>query len=121
MKGAYNATDLNRVGEAVEYVAERLNEIGGFALTVTAKQDWTMQDIPTPEQMAAYIADIRTLRGAYAIVAPQTPTDAENLTFGEANDIETILLAADAALERVIASFVYSGQTYSGVILEAFT
>lgn len=121
LKGAYNASDLNRVGEACEYVAERLNTIGGFDILVTAKQDWQTDGIPTPADTETYLADISAIRAAYAVIAPQTPGDMENLTFTEANDIEKILISVDELLERVIASFVYSNQTFSGIVWGAFT
>lgn len=120
LKGAYNASDLNRVGEAVEYVADRLNTLGGFDLHPVAKQDWTDEDIPTAEQLAVYLEDIAIIREAYETLAPDTPESAERLSYTDANNIETILLAADAMLERVMASFVYSGQPYSGQIWEEF-
>lgn len=120
MKGSYNATDLNRVGEACEYVADRLNALGGFDIHVTAKRDWTEEDIPTPSSFDSYLADITAIRAAYAVIAPAVPADMEQFTYEEANDIEKILIAVDELLERVIASFVFSGQTHSGVIWEAF-
>lgn len=121
MKGAYNATDLNRVGEACEYIADRLNNLLGFDIHITPKQDWQIADIPTTAEMDEYLDNIATLRAAYAIVAPSVPSDMEQLTFSEANDIETILIAVDEAAQRVISSFVYSGQTFSGVIWGSFT
>ena len=36
LKGSYNASDLNRVGTAVAYVANRFNQYG-YGITVTAK------------------------------------------------------------------------------------
>lgn len=120
-KGSYNATDLNRVGEACEYVADRLNSLGGFDIHVTAKQDWTEEDIPTPSSFDSYLADISAIREAYAVIAPAVPADMEQFTYEEANDIEKILIAVDELLERVIATFVYSGQTYSGIVWEALT
>lgn len=121
MKGAYNAEDLNRVGEAVQYVADRLNTVGGFNIRYTAKQDWTRTDIPTPEQMAAYIDDIAAVRAALPVTTPETPSDMDELTYSEANDIEQILLDVEDTIKRMALSFVYSGQPYSGMIWEEFT
>ena len=56
LKGAYNASDLNRVGAAVAYVAGRLNGYG-YAVAVSPKQDWTVSDIPTAGDMETYISD----------------------------------------------------------------
>lgn len=123
LKGAYNASDLNRVGEAVEYVANRLNTLGGFDIHVTAKQDWTLADIPTQEQMAAYIADIASIRAALPVTqkTPPAPEEADNLTYTQANDIEQILLDVEELIQKLALTFVYSGQPYSGMIWEEFT
>lgn len=117
LKGAYNASDLNRVGAAVAYVAERLNSYG-YAVTVNPKQDWTGSDIPTAGQMAAYLRDVAALRGAIAVMAstPPTPDSANNLTWQEANNIEQILLDVDELLTRMAAAWFYSGDLYAGEV-----
>lgn len=121
MKGSYNASDLNRVGAAVEYVANRLHEYG-YACEVSPRQNWTRTDIPTPAEMASYITDVATIRSALAVkpTTPQAPTDAENLTYIEANNIEQILLDVDALITLMSLTFVYSGQVNSGMIWEEF-
>ena len=63
MKGAYNASDMNRVGEAVAYVAGRLTDFG-YAAPVSPKTDWTDEGEPDTDQLASYLADISTIRGA---------------------------------------------------------
>jgi hypothetical protein len=45
-KGYYNATDLNRVGEAVESIAGRFTGYG-YAVEVSPKADWSKSDTPT--------------------------------------------------------------------------
>ena len=117
LKGAYNASDLNRVGAAVAYVAGRLNGYG-YAVTVNPKQDWTGSDIPTAGQMAAYLLDVAALRGAIAVMAstPPTPNSASGLTWREANDIEQILTDVDELLTRMAAAWFYSGELYAGEV-----
>lgn len=117
LKGAYNASDLNRVGAAVVYVAGRLNGYG-YYVSVSPKQDWTANDIPTAGQMATYIQDVATLRGAIAVMAstPPTPDSASGLTWREANDIERILLDVDELLTRMAAAWFYSGDLYAGEV-----
>ena len=111
LKGAYNASDLNRVGAAVAYVA-------GYAVTVNPKQDWTGSDIPTAGQIATYLRDVAALRGAIAVMAstPPTPDSANNLTWQEANNIEQILLDVDELLTRMAAAWFYSGDLYAGEV-----
>ena len=115
LKGAYNASDLNRVGAAVAYVAGRLNGYG-YYVSVSPKQDWTANDIPTAGQMATYIQDVAALRGAIAVMdsTPPTPESASGLTWQEANNIEQILLDVDELLTRMAAAWFYSGDLFSG-------
>ena len=64
-KGTYNASDLNRVGAAVAYVAGRLLECG-TSVDVSPKQDWPESDTPTASQMERYRSDVAALRDALA-------------------------------------------------------
>ena len=54
LKGAYNASDLNRVGNAVVYVAGRLTK-AGYLVPVSPKIDWTASDIPKESDMRTYL------------------------------------------------------------------
>lgn len=117
LKGAYNASDLNRVGAAVAYVAGRLKGYG-YIVSVSPRQDWQVTDIPTPESMTAYLADVAALRAALTVAAdtPEVPEDMEQLTWKEANDIEKILVDVDELLTRMAAAWFYSGELYAGEV-----
>lgn len=117
LKGAYNASDLNRVGAAVAYVAGRLTEYG-YVVSVSPRQDWQRADIPTPESMTAYLADVAALRAALTVAAgtPEVPEDMERLTWQEANNIEQILVDVDELLTRMAAAWFYSGDLYAGEV-----
>ena len=117
LKGAYNATDLNRVGNAVTYVAGRLEE-AGYAPDIDPKIDWTVSDIPTESQMETYLDNVRALRNAFTVPdsVPPVPADMEGLTYQEANDIERIILAIDALITNIINAYFYSNEVYSGEV-----
>lgn len=117
MKGAYNANDFNRVGAAIEYVAERLkNEGYGFGLS--AKQDWQKSDIPTAKNTAYYLEAVNTLRRWFVTYkdTPETPADLNKLTYAEANNIEKILFDLDELITKMIAHKYYSGELYAGEV-----
>ena len=117
LKGAYNATDLNRVGNAVTYVAGRPEE-AGYAPDIDPKIDWMVSDIPTESQMETYLDNLRALRSAFTVPdsVPQVPADMEGLTYQEANDIERIILAIDALITNIINAYFYSNEVYSGEV-----
>lgn len=128
MKGSYNASDLNRVGEAVRYAASRLGAVG-YRLEVSPRTDWAVGDIPTSADMAAYLAQIDAVRGKLGEVLaayqaesqyplPPAPPDMEGLTFQEANHMETILKTVHQQLKYMGDHFywIYSGDVYAGEV-----
>lgn len=117
LKGAYNASDLNRVGAAVAYLAERFTD-QGYAVTVEPKTDWMEEAWPTASDMERYLADVEKLRAQIAVMdtTPQTPESMENLTYTAANDIEQILLDLDELLTHAQQAWFYSGELYAGEI-----
>lgn len=116
-KGFYNASDLNRVGAAVEYIAGRFAALG-YACPVTVKKDWLTTDAPTASQMEAYRQNIVTLRGQIAVMAstPDAPASMAGLNYVKANNIEQILLDLDALIDKLIKSWYFSGELYAGEV-----
>lgn len=114
-KGAYNASDLNRVGSAVDYVAKRLRSCG-ISVSVAPRMDWANGDKPNRDEMAAYLADIATLRAALPLRdgTPPAPGGMLGLTWEEANAIESILLAVDETVTRMSQAWFFSGDLYAG-------
>ena len=117
LKGTYDYTDLNRVGNAVAYVAGRLTG-AGYALNVNPKIDWTEDDTQRAADMASYLADISAIRNALIVppAIPEVPDDMEGLTYEEANDIERILLAVDALITNMINAYFYSNEIVCGEV-----
>ena len=116
-KGTYNASDLNRVGAAVAYVAGRLLECG-TSVDVSPKQDWSESDTPAASQLERYRSDVAALRDALAAMptTPQAPTTMENLTCGKANDLEKILMDTDVLISNLKAAWFFSGDLFSGEV-----
>lgn len=117
LKGAYNASDLNRVGAAVAYVTGRFNAMG-YTLEVETKQNWLVSDIPTAEQMTAYLDSVSYLRSVVPVFSttPEVPEDMDKLTHTEANNIEQILVDLDLIIKNIIAAWYYSGEVFSGEV-----
>ena len=102
-KGSYNATDLNRVGQAIQYLADLLNSYG-YSVTISPKTDWTISDIPRESDMTLYLADLEALKAAfYGTVT--LPGSMDNLTPETANDIEKPLLEIETYINRMVAGF----------------
>lgn len=113
VRGAYNDDDMNRVGTAVEYIAG-LMEQAGYAPQVDPKTDWTETDAPTPEQRQTYVDNVAALKALLPVSGPEVPADMEKFTFGDANDLETVLVATDRMFPLFERSAIYSGEVFSG-------
>lgn len=121
LKGAYNASDLNRVESAVDYLAGALRDLVAGLKAYAAerdvgwdaifappfdpeemhpetKQDWKAEDIQTPEDMARYLGNVKMLRGSLDYDTPALPEAMDDLTWQGANAIEQALKDLDGAI-----------------------
>ena len=116
-KGTYNASDLNRVGAAMNYVADRLLA-AGYDPHISPKTDWAETDCPSSSAMSRYLSGLAELRGQFAQAAstPSVPSDIEWLSWREANDIEKILEDVDSLLANIAAAWFCSGELFSGEV-----
>lgn len=116
-KGTYKASDLNRVGAAMNYVADRLRA-AGYDPHISPKTDWMDGEWVTTADEAAYLGDLTELRKQFTLyeTTPEVPPDLEKLNYIEANSIEQILLDIDALLTIIAAGWLYSGDIYSGEV-----
>jgi len=119
MKGAYNVSDLNRVGAALNYLRDRLAEASYLSqVAFVAKTDWTATDVPTASDLFSYLRYVSIIREALAQYAttPATPSYTGGLDYQEANDIERILLDVDMLINNMLAARYYCGELYSGEV-----
>ncbi len=116
-KGFYNASDLNRVEAAVQYVAERF-AAQGYAVEVSPKTDWLASDIPTASELETYRQNIAALRALLAVMptTPEAPDSMAGLTYTEANNIEQILLDLDTLLTNAALAWYQSGELFAGEV-----
>lgn len=110
LKGAYNYTDLNRVGDAINYLAELLNDYGYYN-NIIAKTTWETGDKPNSEEMDKYLNDLTQLKDSFYFFqsSPQIPEDMVSLTYEEANNIEKLIYDIDFILKNMEQNFIRSG------------
>ncbi len=77
---------------------------------------WRKEDIPTPNEMEAYLSRIQAVRYAFPGVSgfPPIPPDMNRLTFETANNLEQILLQTHELFTQMKKSRMYAGETASG-------
>lgn len=102
MKGAYNASDLNRVASAMSYLSQRFAS-AGHSVPVSSPIDWANGDIPRKDDLDTYLDDLRRIRAALAVMdtTPAAPGSMDYLTWAKANDIEKILVDVDDLLTKI--------------------
>ena len=113
-KGFYNATDLNRVEEWCEYLANTLTSYS-YPVTIKVKKDWHISDFPNEVEVERIRRNVNALKQAYYSFT-QIPENLEYMTWKKANSIEKILNEIDTLINNMIASFYYSGEIYAGEV-----
>lgn len=120
MKGAYHKGDLNRVGEALNFLRDKLTKAGymSYQTTFTAKTNWTVASIPTAADLTHYLKCVSNIREAMTQFAttPTTPTNTGALNFEEANNIEQILIDVETLINNMLAARHYCGDVFAGEI-----
>lgn len=95
----YNATDVNRVNEAIMYVASILTE-AGYPVTKPLPTDWTINNEYFIEDADRVSDALITIKNNFAAVhAGNFPLTFNGLTYTGANQIEQFLLNVDALLD----------------------
>lgn len=119
MKGAYNASDINRVSETLDLLCVQL-KIAGYLRgdEFELRADWEKNEIPTAAEFSAYLKAVETIREAMAQyrTTPPTPIDNGSLDFQGANDIEHILLDVEELIDKMLQARFWMGELFSGEI-----
>lgn len=116
-KGAYNYTDLNRVENAVSYLAEQLNK-NGYPVEILPVRAWSSSDVPALSDMTRYLENIRRIREAFVTMGttPRTPATMVGLTYSGANAIEQILTDVETLMGNMVSSFTNCGEVFGGEV-----
>lgn len=114
-KGYHNYTDLNRIEEWCEYIANLLTSYG-YAVRITVKKDWTILDDRTELHTTRILNNVKAIRDVFTSMSttPATPTSINPIDYIKANDIEKILADINQLIINMEASWKYSGDIISG-------
>lgn len=115
MKGAYNYTDVNRVGEAI-LLLQALFASYGYSVAVNVRTDWTAGEWPSQAEMDAYVQSIANIRGVLSVASstPWVPDSMDDGTVVIWNNIEQILLDVEVLINRMALTFPACGETACG-------
>lgn len=117
-KGWYSDIDLNRVGSAMSYLRDRLNE-NGYSINIDPRVDWKDTEKGYDDDMVYYLECVGTIQGAFRhpVYSPNVPKSIRFLSYQSANDIERILEITDELLTNSLQFLFYSGELYSGEVI----
>lgn len=112
-KGAYTYRDMNRVEDAVHYVATRLHEYG-YLRTLLPIRQWTVADKPNQQDFERYFGNVAMIRKAIAVWAstPEAPDSVVEFDVNKANALEQILVDVDQILNYMKDAWFFAGDLY---------
>lgn len=116
-KGAYNASDLNRVTACMDNLNDRLTALGyQTGYSPVDPYTWYESDVPTSSLLSAYLANVGNLKSTLTLPTgtPAVPDDMEGLTQTEANNIEKILEIINEYLVSLQKIFLRCGHAICG-------
>lgn len=111
-KGFYNASDLNRVEAALAELAPLLAQEGYYVQPVY-HGTWTLGDLPTQNQLAQYLGNVRQVAATF-VEDERLPHSMAGLDYQKANAIENVLVLARTLLPEMQAAYRPSGTFYAG-------
>ena len=110
LKGALNASDMNRIESNIKELSGYLNVL------VQARTDWRVTDFPKSTDYTRILDNLAKLRSVWAVLSttPATPELPLN-TYKKWNDIEHIINDLYSVYERTEAALYYcDGELYAG-------
>ena len=114
LKGAYNISDRNRVGEAVNFIIDCLKNTGIYEAYVNIVKDgWNAFDIIVHEDNQKVLTSLENLKHILPYNATQkVPDSLDSLTYQKANIIEGIIYDLYGVFSRMLDSYIYFGDGF---------
>ena len=112
-KGCFNATDINRIENNIQYLSDRLNELYYYNNLVT-EDSWTKESTVYANHISRIINNVSVLMSAY-----HTPNSADKspetlLTYEQANALERNIFLIKVMLDNMVALFRECGTFWCG-------
>ena len=116
-KGAYTYRDMNRVEDAVQYVAQRLQE-AGYLRSLPITRTWSVEEKPNAEDFKRYFDNVEMIRNSIPVWAttPAAPSGVSGFDVKQANALEQILLDVELILEYIPLAWFYLDDVYSAEV-----
>lgn len=115
-KGAYNASDMNRVLDAMDELEAALTQCGLMVAQRPELDRFAAGSLPSEREFTRYLDNVAAFRAALPLPAetPGIPGAVRGLTVQQANDIEEILAALARRQEQIRHAWLYCGEVFCG-------
>ena len=115
-KGAYNASDMNRVLDAMDELEAELTQCGVMVAQRPELDRFAAGSLPGEREFIRYLEQVTAFRTVLPLPAetPDVPGGVRGLTVQQANDIEGILVALARRLEQIRRDWLYCGEVFCG-------
>ena len=120
LRGAYNASDKNRVAAAINGLINILRDTGysGSGQFEHVKSNWREGDIVKAADNAEVIESMRELQRVLPEISLEIPTNLDALTWQMANAIERILFDMIDIFNMLADMWLWCGEGYAGYDFE---
>ena len=117
LRGAYNSSDRNRVGSALNYLLDTLRH-NGYEHMGRVKSDWKEGDIVKASENANLIAQLEEVNRVLPQISLEIPDNFEYLNWRTANAVERILFDMFENYDRLSDTWLWCGEGYAGYDFE---
>lgn len=117
LKGAYNASDINRVSDAMNELSKVL-ALQGYGHRLKVKTNWNEEDYIDEENIEYYLKSLKEFLRWYFIFpeSPEVPDSLTGLDWKHANDIEELIYDMALIADLIEKGYFYSGEVFAGEV-----
>ena len=112
LKGCLNLTDINRIEGNIEYLAQKLLELG-YPSDVVVKK-WNKDDLPSEQDIRRIINNIKVLADAFYQPNDPPALPSTMSSYNDINSIEKYIDLIKYVLDCMVGSFKKAGTFKSG-------
>lgn len=117
-KGTYNASDLNRVSEAVQILRPLFLQYGYDVGEPVPPRVWTVNEFPRYSETETFLAAVLAMDGhfRYSETVHELPRTMRKFNYVGANNIEKFLAAMPDTFDRMADAWFYADEAFCGEV-----
>jgi hypothetical protein len=117
LRGAYNASDRNRIADALNSLTDMLLH-NGYEHFVRVKSGWKEGDIIMAGDNAMIIFNLREARRLLPQISLEIPDNLDKLSWQKANALERVVFDMFENYDMILDTWLFCGEGYAGNAFE---